>query len=100
MNTTRRSFVLLAGAAALPVFRLAAQSAGNILVPHASWDCGMPDGIPNPESGTLIFEAQMKLERLAALGKTPYGTRRVAVGTEGTVSGPKLTGTVMTGALD
>ena len=60
----------------------------------------MPGGIPDPESGVFIFEAQMKLDRLANLGKTPYGNRRVAVGLEGTVTGPKLSATVMTGALD
>jgi len=60
----------------------------------------MPGGIPNPENGTLIFEAQMKLDRLARLGKTPYGNRRVAVGLEGMVTGPKLSATIMTGALD
>lgn len=60
----------------------------------------MPEGIPNPESGTLVFEAQMKLDRLANLGKTPYGNRRVAVGLEGMATGPKLSATIMTGALD
>ena len=60
----------------------------------------MKDGIPNPESGVLIFEAQIKLDRLARIGKTPYGDRRVAVGLEGSISGPKLAGKVMTGALD
>ena len=60
----------------------------------------MPDGIPNPESGTLIFEVQPRLDRLKGIGKTPYGNRRVAVGLEGKVTGPKLSATVMTGALD
>ena len=60
----------------------------------------MKDGIPNPESGSLIFETQLKLDRLAKIGKTQYGNRRVAVALEGTITGPKLTGTVMTGALD
>ncbi len=60
----------------------------------------MPGGIPAPESGVFIFEAQMKLDRLANLGTTPFGNRRVAVGLEGMVTGPKLSATVMTGALD
>ena len=42
----------------------------------------------------------MKLDRLSSLGKTQYGNRRVAVGFEGTVTGPKLSGTIMRGALD
>lgn len=47
----------------------------KVLLPHPSWNCGMPDGIPNPESGTLILEVQMKLERVANIGKTPFGNR-------------------------
>jgi hypothetical protein len=76
------------------------QGKAKVFFPHASWDCGMKDGIPNPESGSLIFETQLKLDRLARIGKTQYGNRRVAVALEGTITGPKFTGTVMTGALD
>ena len=103
MNKDRRTFLLMAGATALsgPAVRLATgQSTPKVLLPHASWDCGMKDGIPNPESGSLIFEIQLKLDRLAKIGKTQYGNRRVAVALEGTTSGPKFAGTVMTGALD
>jgi Protein of unknown function (DUF3237) len=42
----------------------------------------------------------MKLDRVADIGKTQYGYRRVAVGQEGAVSGPKLSASVMPGALD
>jgi len=73
---------------------------GKVLLPHPSWNCGMPEGIPNPESGTLIFEAQMKLERVADVGKTPFGNRQVAVAQDGVVSGAKLSGTISPGALD
>jgi hypothetical protein len=93
----------MAGAAALtiPAVRLVkAQSTTGTLIPHASWDCEMKDGIPNPENGALIFEARIPLERMEKVGKTPFGNRRVAVGREGTVSGPKLSGKVLTGALD
>src|SRR5262245_60670195 len=34
------------------------------------------------------------------VGQTQYGKRRVAVGVEGSVKGPKFSGTVATGALD
>jgi hypothetical protein len=89
--------VVLAG----PASQLArGQGTAKVLVPHASWDCGMKDGIPNPESGVLVFEVQIRLDLLARVGKTPYGDRRVAVGREGSLSGPKLAGKVMTGALD
>jgi hypothetical protein len=60
----------------------------------------MPEGIPNPESGTLIFAAEMTLDRILDVGRTPYGNRQVVVVKEGAVSGPKLSGTVMPGALD
>lgn len=99
MNHNRRSFLLSTGAALLARPTAHGQSAAA-LIPHESWDCGMKTGIPNPESGALVFEARMKLDRLALVGKTPFGVRRVAVGLEGTVSGPKLNGAVMAGALD
>jgi hypothetical protein len=93
----------MAGALALtgPAAKLASgQAAAKVIVPHRAWDCGMPEGILNPESGTLLFETQLKLDRLAKIGKTQYGNRRVAVALEGTTTGPKFTGTVMSGALD
>ena len=75
-------------------------SPAGILVPHESWTCGMAEGIPNPESGSLIFEAEMKFERILDVGKTPYGNRQVIVVQEGVLSGLKMSGAVMPGALD
>src|SRR3569832_1080871 len=98
MSTNRRTFLLLAGATAAHLAK--GQAAAKVVIPHSSWDCGMKDGIPNPESGTLIFEMQMKLDRVARIGKTPFGNRRVAVGLETAVTGPKFKGNLMTGALD
>lgn len=72
----------------------------EVIVPHESWSCGLPDGIPRPERGTLVFEAEMRLDRVADLGRTQYGQRRVAVVQEGTLKGARLAGSVMTGALD
>src|SRR5215204_5163023 len=72
----------------------------DLLVPHESWSCGLPDGIPRPEGGTLVFEAEMKLDRLADIGRTQYGRRQVAVVQGGTLTGARVNGTVMTGALD
>jgi hypothetical protein len=93
----------MAGAAVLagPAARRAkGQGTAKAVIPHASWDSGMKDGIPNPESGSLIFETHLKLDRLAKIGKTQYGNRRVAVALESAITGPKFTGMVMTGALD
>ena len=60
----------------------------------------MPDGIPQPERGNLIFEISLPLERVVDIGTTQYGERRVAIGLQGVVEGPELTATVVEGALD
>lgn len=70
------------------------------LIPHPSWDCGMPDGIASPETGDLVLEIEIPLERVVEVGQTPYGMRRVAVGLEGSVKGPRFSGAVAIGALD
>lgn len=75
-------------------------TSARLVVPHETWSCGMPAGIPAPETGTLIFTAEVPLDRVADIGRTQYGRRQVAVGQQGTVTGTKLTGTVMTGGLD
>src|SRR5687768_16798937 len=72
----------------------------DLIVPHPSWSCGLPSGIPNPESGTVVFEAELTLDRIADLGQTPYGRRQVAVVREGALAGTRFTGSVMAGALD
>lgn len=77
-----------------------AQTSGVTLIPHPAWDCYMPAGIPVPESGELIFEIRVPLERAEAIGKTQFGDRHVAVGLPGAVDGPRLSAQVMEGALD
>jgi hypothetical protein len=42
----------------------------------------------------------MKLDRTANIGKTPYGDRQVAVVHDGALSGTKVSGSAMPGALD
>lgn len=76
------------------------QQIANALIPDASWNCGMPEGIPAPEKGVQIFEAKMNLRDIYDIGKTRYGRRMVCVVNDGTVSGPKLQGEVSPGALD
>jgi hypothetical protein len=73
---------------------------GRLMIPHASWDCGMPEGIAAPERGELVLEIEIPLERVIDVGRTQYGMRRAAVGLEGSVKGPKFSGTVAPGALD
>jgi hypothetical protein len=77
-----------------------AQQTEKTMIPHSAWDCGMPDGIPNPERGSLIFEIALPLGRAAEIGQTQFGNRRIAVGLNGTVAGPRLSATVIEGALD
>jgi hypothetical protein len=99
-------FIALVIGLNIPVVPAAGQTTrgGNasakLLIPHESWNCGMPDGIPAPESGSLIFEIALKFDKVFDAGKTPFGDRKAIVAQEGIVSGPKLTGTVMPGALD
>jgi len=101
MNAKRIRFVL----SALPAMALlACQGHGPVnstaLIPAAAWNCGMADGIPSPESGKLVLEFEIPLDRAAQVGKTPYGQRRIAVGKEGSVKGEQLSATIMPGALD
>lgn len=77
-----------------------AQPSGVAMIPDAAWDCGMPDGIPNPEDGSPVFEIRVPLDRAEAVGTTQYGSRRIAVGRDGVVEGQKLTAKVTPGALD
>jgi hypothetical protein len=79
--------------------RALAQQA-TVVVPHASWDCGMPGGIPVPELGRLVFEADLRIQAVHHLGRTPYGNREVTVIQEGTFKGPRVSGTVAPGAMD
>jgi hypothetical protein len=60
----------------------------------------MPDGIPSPEAGSLVFELEIPLERAVEIGQTQFGRRRVAVGLAGSIAGPRLSGAVTLGGLD
>ncbi len=76
------------------------EGAGKILIPHKSWPCGMAEGIPVPERGVPVLEADMKLDQVYEVGRTPYGQRAVYVIQGGKVSGERITGSVMPGGLD
>jgi hypothetical protein len=103
------------GAASLVAFAVAAavaagQSAATpatagagsprVLMPHESWPCGLASGIPSPETGTLLFTAVTPLDRVADIGRTQYGRRQVVVTQQGTITGARLSGSVMAGGLD
>jgi hypothetical protein len=77
-----------------------AATTGKTLLPDAAWNCGMSDGIPVPEEGTLLLEAQVRLDDVYDVGRTPYGQRVVAVTQEGTMTGPRINAKVMPAGLD
>jgi hypothetical protein len=70
------------------------------MIPHASWDCGLPKGIPAPANGQLVFEANMTLGQIYDMGQTQYGRRHLIEIKGGTVNGPDIDGQIMTGGLD
>jgi hypothetical protein len=71
-----------------------------MLVPDPSWTCGLPDGIPPPSSGKLVFTVTLNISASHDVGTTQFGKRRQFDVSGGTVTGDKMTGTVMTGGLD
>jgi hypothetical protein len=75
-------------------------TAAKTLLPHSTWNCGMATGIPVPEAGTLLLEAEVRLDNVYAVGKTPFGQRQVAVTQEGKMTGPRISATVLPGGLD
>jgi hypothetical protein len=78
----------------------AAADAEKTLIPHPSWTCGMPDGIPKPEDGVPVFEAEMKLDQVYDVGRTQHGWRQVLVVQGGPVTGARIQGSVLPGGLD
>jgi hypothetical protein len=102
MKTTLSKYFAPGAVIILGVIALTAraQPSAPTMIPHPAWDCYMPDGIPNPETGTLILELTIPLDRAESIGTTQYGDRSIAVGLAGSVQGPKLSGEVMEGALD
>jgi hypothetical protein len=69
-------------------------------VPDASWTCGMPEGIPDPTRGTLVFRSTLKLGATHDLGNTQFGHRRILDVKSGTVTGDRVTASVLDLGLD
>lgn len=61
--------------------RTEAQGDGFVMIPHAIWDCGMPDAIPSPADGQLIFEIDQILVLRAADGSDIF-VRNAGVGND------------------
>lgn len=60
----------------------------------------MPEGLPPPELGELVFEATLELGDIHEYGETQYGTRRLLDVKGGTFSGSRISGTFLTGGLE
>ena len=76
------------------------EGANKTLVPSAGWSCGMAEGIPVPELGVKVFEVTMKLDGVHRIGRTLYGDRVAYVLQTGTITGEKVSGTIVSGGLD
>jgi hypothetical protein len=70
------------------------------LIPHASWTCGMPEGIPSPKGGKLVAEVNFTVSEIHDIGETQYGYRHQIDITGGTVQGPNISAEVLTYGLD
>jgi hypothetical protein len=77
-----------------------ASTGEKFLFPAAAWNCGMPEGIPVPEKGTLVFRTDLKIDQLYDVGNTLFGHRRAIVLAGGTITSEKLQATVQSGSLD
>ena len=60
----------------------------------------MPDGIPDPTKGELVFQATMQFGMNRDAGLTNYGRRHVVDIKGGSVTGTRLQATVLTGGFD
>jgi hypothetical protein len=72
----------------------------DTLIPHASWDCGMPAGIPGPKTGELAFEAKLMLGEIYDFKTTQFGQRLLIEVKGGTLEGPDIKATFMDRGLD
>ena len=70
------------------------------IVPDPSWTCGMPDGIPPPTAGTLVFRATLQLGAVHDVGNTQYGRRRIIDVKGGSLTGDRIQASFLTGGLD
>jgi Protein of unknown function (DUF3237) len=70
------------------------------LIPHKSWDCGMPEGIPDPKTGDPLFEAQLQVGDVHDIGDTQYGHRLQIDIAGGTLTGAKIKADFLKRGLD
>ncbi|MET0340739.1 MAG: DUF3237 family protein [Polyangiales bacterium] len=70
------------------------------IVPHPSWTCGLPDGIPSPALGKLAFVATFAVTSRRAVGATQFGQRELVVLGAGNVTGPRIEATLQPGGFE
>ena len=70
------------------------------LIPHKSWDCGLPSGIPGTTGATLVFEADLDVKVVHDIGETQYGHRRQLDISGGKLMGPNIQATFLDRGLD
>ena len=68
-------------------------------IPDPSWDCGMPEGIVDPELGELVFSVNVDIGEMNNVGLTQYGQRRFTDLKGGSIEG-ELAATFLPGGLD
>jgi chitodextrinase len=89
-----------AASASLTARTTTAGTGDATIVPASGWACGMSGGIPPPTQGTLVFRATLQLGNTQNVGATQYGQRRVLDVKGGTVTGSRISATVLTGGFD
>lgn len=57
-------------------------------------------GVPSPPPLEFFCELNVQIDPLLTVGETPYGIRRIVPITGGTVTGPQLKGTIISGGGD
>jgi hypothetical protein len=72
----------------------------STIVPDPSWTCGMPDGLPPPESGELVFSATREIGATYEVGLTQYGERRILGIEGGSLTGERVEATFLSGGFD
>lgn len=78
----------------------APSSADKTIIPHPSWTCGMPDGIPSPGDAPVVFTAEWEVQQIREVGVTQFGKRHLIELSGGSLKGPKIEATLQKGGMD
>ncbi|HNY29595.1 MAG TPA: DUF3237 family protein [Fibrobacteria bacterium] len=70
------------------------------IVPDPSWPCFMAAGIPPPSLGKPVFTITLQIDAIRKVGLTKFGERIQYDIKGGSVTGDKITASVVSGGLD